>query len=138
MSTAAAPTARWQFWIDRGGTFTDCVGVEPSTGHIQITKVRSSDQAPIAGIRALLRIDDAAAIPPCDVRLGTTVATNALLERNGAAVGLLVTQGFEDVLLIGTQARPELFELDIRKPKPLYSAGAALASAASPSACCIR
>ncbi|HMR10736.1 MAG TPA: hydantoinase/oxoprolinase family protein, partial [Polyangiaceae bacterium] len=84
--------------------------------------MRSSDQAPIVGIRALLRINDAAPIPPCDVRLGTTVATNALLERKGAAVGLLVTQGFEDLLLIGTQARPELFELDIQKPKPLYSA----------------
>ncbi|MFI5306251.1 MAG: hydantoinase/oxoprolinase N-terminal domain-containing protein, partial [Polyangiales bacterium] len=76
---------RWQFFIDRGGTFTDCLGVSPEGGPVRVAKVLSSDRAPLDGIRALLglRADDA--IPPCDLRMGTTLATNALLERKGAS-----------------------------------------------------
>ncbi|MEZ4224022.1 MAG: hydantoinase B/oxoprolinase family protein [Polyangiaceae bacterium] len=120
MSPSAA--ARWQFWIDRGGTFTDCLGVEPKTGRVRVHKLLSSDAAPLEGIRALLGLRPEEPLPDCDVRLGTTIATNALLERRGAPAGLLVTQGFRDLLLIGSQARPELFELDIRKPAPVYAA----------------
>ena len=111
---------RWQFWIDRGGTFTDCMGLDPSHGAVRVAKVLSSDRAPLVGIRRLLGLPDDAAIPACDVRMGTTVATNALLERKGAPVGLVITQGFRDLLAIGTQARPDIFALDIEKPEVLY------------------
>ena len=79
----------------------------------------SDDEAPITAIRYLmgLRLDEP--IPPCSVRLGTTLATNALLERRGARVAFVTTEGFEDLLLIGDQTRPKLFELNIVKPPPL-------------------
>ncbi len=112
---------RWAFWIDRGGTFTDCIGRHPTTGELSVAKVLSSDRAPLVGIRQLLGLDEDAPIPPCDVRMGTTVATNALLERKGVRTALVVTRGFGDLLEIGTQARPDLFALDIRKPELLYS-----------------
>ncbi len=112
--------ARWAFWIDRGGTFTDCLGRDPSTGRVRATKVLSSDQAPLEGIRRLLGIAADAPIPPCDVRMGTTLATNALLERKGAAFGLLISRGFGDLLEIGNQARPSIFALRIEKPSVLY------------------
>ncbi len=111
-------TARWQFWIDRGGTFTDCLGRDPEGG-VRAVKVLSSDRAPLEGIRRLLGIDEGAAIPPCEVRMGTTLATNALLERRGVACALAVTRGFGDLLAIGDQSRPALFALDIVKPAPL-------------------
>lgn len=111
----------WQFWIDRGGTFTDCLGRAPD-GSIRIAKVLSGDRAPLDGIRRILGLDDGAPIPPCEVRMGTTVATNALLERKGVATGLVITRGFGDLLAIGTQARPELFALDVVKPPPLHRA----------------
>ncbi len=111
---------RWEFWIDRGGTFTDCIGREPHTGRLRVAKVLSSDRAPLIAIRQILALPDDAPIPPCDVRMGTTVATNALLERKGAPLALVITRGFRDLLEIGTQARPDLFALDIRKPKILY------------------
>ncbi len=110
---------RWQFWIDRGGTFTDCIAREPGTGALRVAKVPSSDDAPLVAIRALLGLPADAPIPPCDVRMGTTIATNALLERRGARVGLLVTRGFADALRIGDQTRPELFSLDVVRPPPL-------------------
>ncbi|MGB1698763.1 MAG: hydantoinase/oxoprolinase N-terminal domain-containing protein, partial [Nannocystaceae bacterium] len=100
---------RWDVWIDRGGTFTDCLGRPPDGGPIRAIKVRSSDRAPLEGIRALLGLAETDPIPPCDVRMGTTVATNALLERRGAATALVVTRGFADLLHIGDQTRPELF-----------------------------
>ncbi len=128
MNPTSPAAARWKFWIDRGGTFTDCIGVEPGTDKTRITKVLSSDLAPIIGIRTLLGLGTDDAIPSCDIRLGTTVATNALLQRRGAACGLLLTEGFEDLLLIGTQARPELFGLDIQKPAALYSAVAGVSA----------
>ncbi len=112
----------WQFWIDRGGTFTDCLGLAPASGELRVQKVLSSDRAPLVGIRALLRIADDEPIPPCSVRMGTTVATNALLERKGVRTALVITRGFADLLEIGTQARPRLFDLAIVKPQVLYGA----------------
>ncbi len=113
---------RWQFWIDRGGTFTDCIGVPPGGGPLLTAKVLSSDLAPVEGIRRLLNLDADAPIPPCDIRMGTTVATNALLERKGAKTALLITRGFGDALEIGHQARPDIFALTVRKPSQLHSA----------------
>jgi 5-oxoprolinase (ATP-hydrolysing) len=109
----------WQFWIDRGGTFTDCLGRDPATGDVRAVKVLSSDRAPLEGIRRLLGIAEDAVIPPCEVRMGTTLATNALLERRGMPCALVVTRGFGELLAIGDQSRPELFALDIVKPPPL-------------------
>lgn len=187
---------RWQFWIDVGGTFTDCVAQTP-TGELRLWKTLSSgvikgrierriddatihdplrrfpvadfwkgwqlrsarrndapfvttivssstdgtlqladpwpgltsgeayelysgEEAPVICLRCLLgrRLDEP--LPAVDVRLGTTRGTNALLERKGAATGLLVTHGFADLLRIGNQDRPDLFALDITKPEPLY------------------
>ena len=73
---------RWQFWLDRGGTFTDCVAREPGTGALCVAKVPSSDDAPLVAIRTILGLMPDAPIPPCDVRMGTTLATNAILEGN--------------------------------------------------------
>jgi 5-oxoprolinase (ATP-hydrolysing) len=112
---------RWQIFIDRGGTFTDCLAQHPETGELRVAKLLSHDRAPLDGIRQLLRLDPHAPIPPCDVRMGTTVATNALLERKGVPCALVTTRGFGDLLAIGTQARPHLFELAIRKHEPLPS-----------------
>lgn len=111
---------RWQFWIDRGGTFTDCLGRDPDTAEVRVTKVLSSDRAPLDGIRQILGLAATDPIPPCDVRMGTTVATNALLERTGVPCALVVTRGFGDLLEIGTQARPAIFDLEIAKPEVLY------------------
>ncbi len=115
---SASSSARWQIWIDRGGTFTDCVGRDPA-GRLHVTKVLSSDDAPLVGIRALLGLAADAPIPPCDVRMGTTLATNALLERRGAPTALAITRGLADLLAIGDQTRPALFALDIVRPRPL-------------------
>ena len=117
--TAPGESERWQFWIDRGGTFTDCLGRDPRTGAVRAAKVPSTDRAPLEGIRRLLGLADGEPIPPCDVRMGTTLATNALLERRGTPCALVVTRGFGDLLRIGDQTRPELFALDIRRPAPL-------------------
>ena len=84
-------------------------------------EISTGDEAPILGIRHLLGLAAEDSIPPCEVRLGTTRGTNALLERRGATVGFVTTLGFGDLLLIGDQARPHLFELTIRKPLPLTS-----------------
>ncbi len=111
---------RWQFWIDRGGTFTDCLGVEPGSGVIRTAKVLSSDRAPLDGIRALLGIASDAPIPSCAVRMGTTLATHALLERKGTPTALAITRGFGDLLAIGDQTRPDLFALEVHKPGVLY------------------
>lgn len=109
----------WSFWIDRGGTFTDCIGRDPQ-GNLHVTKQLSSDEAPLRCIRAILGLGPEGAIPPCDVRMGTTVATNALLERRGANVALVTTEGLGDVLEIGNQSRPDIFSLEIKKPALLY------------------
>jgi len=121
----------WRFWIDRGGTFTDCIGRDPS-GALHVTKVLSSDHAPIEGIRELLGIGPDDAIEPCEVRMGTTVATNALLERRGEPCALVITEGFEDLLRIGDQTRPDLFDLQVRRPPPLTELVVATAARGTP------
>ena len=108
----------WQFWIDRGGTFTDIVARDPD-GRLSTHKLLSENperykDAAIAGIKSILGIALDAAIPPGQieaVKMGTTVATNALLERKGDRTLLLVNKGFADALRIGNQARPRLFDL---------------------------
>ena len=110
---------RWQIWIDQGGTFTDGIARDPATGALRVDKVLSGDDAPLRVIRRLLGLPDGAPIPPCDVRMGTTIATNALLERRGAPTGMAITRGFADLLAIGDQARPDLFALAIERPAPL-------------------
>jgi len=120
MNAPTEPAPRPEFWIDRGGTFTDCIGRDPVTGALSVTKVLSSNRAPIEGIRALLDLPPAAPIPACHVRMGTTIATNALLERRGAPCALVITRGFRDALAIGTQARPRIFDVRIDKPELLY------------------
>lgn len=111
---------RYSFWVDRGGTFTDCILHDRYTGRLEVTKVLSSDRAPILGIRKLLGLGSSDPIPPSEIRMGTTVATNALLERRGAASALLITRGFRDLMEIGDQTRPRLFDLNITKPDRLY------------------
>jgi 5-oxoprolinase (ATP-hydrolysing) len=119
--------AGWQFWIDRGGTFTDLVARDPG-GRLCSHKLLSENparypDAAIAGIKQVLGVAPDAPIPAgvieC-VKMGTTVATNALLERKGAPVLLLVNPGFADALRIGNQARPRLFDLAITLPSLLY------------------
>jgi 5-oxoprolinase (ATP-hydrolysing) len=117
----------WEFWIDRGGTFTDLIGRAPD-GRLITRKLLSDDptryrDAATAGIRQILGLGPDDPIPPGmvrGVRMGTTVGTNALLTRSGEPVLLLVTAGFADQLTIGDQARPDLFALHIVKPDPLY------------------
>ena len=92
----AAP--RHQFWIDRGGTFTDCIHRDRETGALRVTKVLSSDQAPLEGIRALLGLGPDDPIPPSEVRMGTTLATNALLERGGCRCVLVADEGLGDLI----------------------------------------
>jgi 5-oxoprolinase (ATP-hydrolysing) len=121
----------WRFWIDRGGTFTDCIGCDPG-GRLHVVKVLSSDDAPIVAIRRILGLSDEAPIPPCEVRMGTTLATNALLERHGVSTTLVITHGFEDLPLIGDQTRPELFALRIDKPAPLAEVVVGVASRGTP------
>jgi 5-oxoprolinase (ATP-hydrolysing) len=117
----------WQFWIDRGGTFTDIVARKPD-GSLVVHKLLSDnpdkyDDAAMTGIRHLLGIADGLLIPLGlidAIKMGTTVATNALLERRGEPTLLAITRGFGDALLIGNQNRPDIFALDIRLPEMLY------------------
>jgi len=117
----------WQFWVDRGGTFTDIVGRRPD-GSIVTRKLLSENpeqyrDAAVQGIRDLLELPAGAPIPPGAieaVKMGTTVATNALLERKGERTLLLITQGFGDLLRIGYQNRPTLFDLKVELPELLY------------------
>ena len=122
-----AQNGKWDFWIDRGGTFTDVVARDPE-GRIRVAKLLSENRqayadAAIAGIRRLMGVAEGAPIPPgtiAAVKMGTTVATNALLERKGDRTALLITRGFRDALKIGYQARPEIFARKIVKPEMLY------------------
>ena len=117
----------WDFWIDRGGTFTDIVARRPDRS-LHVAKLLSEnpgryDDAAIEGIRRFLDVAPGDPLPADQidsVRMGTTVATNALLERQGARTALITTTGFADVLRIGYQARPDLFALDIELPEMLY------------------
>ena len=113
----------WHFWIDRGGTFTDVVACAPD-GRLHTAKLLSSDperyaDAAVEAVRRLTGVGDGP-IPPCSLRIGTTIATNALLERKGEPVLLAVTRGFRDAIRIGTQERPDLFARNIRLPDPLH------------------
>ena len=120
-------TNRWQFWIDRGGTFTDIVAKRPD-GTIVIHKLLSENpeqyqDAPVQGIREVMRLSAKTPIPTEQievVKMGTTVATNALLERKGEAVVLVITKGFRDALRIGYQNRPDIFAREIILPEMLY------------------
>ncbi len=119
--------AGWQFWIDRGGTFTDIVARRPD-GRTVTHKLLSDNQRRYAdaathGIRELLGLDADESIPAAridTVKMGTTVATNALLEHKGEPTVLITTRGFGDALRIGYQARPRLFDLDIVVPEMIY------------------
>jgi 5-oxoprolinase (ATP-hydrolysing) len=122
-----AATRPWDFWIDRGGTFTDIVGRRPD-GTLIAHKLLSENpelyrDAAVQGIRDLLGLGDGASIPMGAigaVKMGTTIATNALLERKGERTLLIVTKGFRDALRIGYQARPKIFARHIVKPDILY------------------
>lgn len=126
--SGAAHGRRWQFWIDRGGTFTDIVACRPD-GNLITHKLLSENpehyaDAAVAGIRHLLGLSEMQAITPEQVecvRMGTTVATNALLERKGEPTLLVMTQGFGDALRIAWQNRPRLFDLQIVLPELLYA-----------------
>ena len=117
----------WQIWIDRGGTFTDLVAKRPD-GELVCHKLLSENperyqDAAVQGIRDLLGLEAGAAIPPNSikhVKMGTTVATNALLERKGDRTLFVTTKGFGDVLRIGYQNRPDLFALNIALPELLH------------------
>jgi 5-oxoprolinase (ATP-hydrolysing) len=126
-STTPTTSTRWQFWIDRGGTFTDSVARRPDGG-LATAKLLSENpeqyrDAAIEGIRRLLGLQRGEAITPerveC-VKMGTTVATNALLERKGDRTLLVTTRGFRDALRIAYQARPRLFDRRILLPELLY------------------
>ena len=119
---------KWQFWIDRGGTFTDIVAKHPD-GSLLTHKLLSENpeqyrDAAVAGIRHMLSLPADAPIPVDQieaVKMGTTVATNALLERKGEPTVLFITKGFRDQLRIGYQNRPRIFDRHIKLPELLYS-----------------
>ncbi len=122
--TTSDTSPRWHFWIDRGGTFTDVVARAPD-GRATVVKLLSVDpehydDAAIAAIRRLTGIADGP-LPAADIRIGTTIATNALLERDGAPTLLAITRGFGDALRIGYQHRPDIFARHIKLPAPLYA-----------------
>ncbi len=118
---------KWDFWIDRGGTFTDVIARDPQ-GRLTSTKLLSEDRtefrdSAVNGIRKLMGLRNGEWIKPetiATVKMGTTVATNALLERKGDRVLLLITAGFRDALEIGYQARADIFAKKIVKPELLY------------------
>src|SRR6478752_8226845 len=127
MKQAKPQNGQWDFWIDRGGTFTDVIGRRPD-GTLQAHKLLSENpeayaDAAVQGIRDLLGLKAGEPIPAGRVgavKMGTTVATNALLERKGERTLLLITRGFRDALKIGYQARPKIFARHIIKPEMLY------------------
>ncbi|HEY7247609.1 MAG TPA: hydantoinase B/oxoprolinase family protein [Xanthobacteraceae bacterium] len=122
-----AKNGTWDFWIDRGGTFTDVIGRRPDNtliAHKLLSEhPRAYQDAAVQGIRDLLGVAPGEPIPEGavgSVKMGTTVATNALLQRNGERTLLLITKGFRDALKIGYQARPRIFARHIVKPEMLY------------------
>jgi len=126
-TSGVANAGKWQFWIDRGGTFTDIVAQSPA-GELVVHKLLSENpdryaDAPLQGIRDILGLASDAPIPAeqiACVKMGTTVATNALLERKGDRTLLLITKGFRDALRIGYQNRPDIFAREIVLPEMLY------------------
>ena len=114
----------WRFWVDRGGTFTDVVARDPA-GVLRRMKLLSEDPGHYddAAVEAMRRLtgERSGPLPPAELRLGTTVATNALLERKGEPTLLAITRGFADALRIGTQERPDIFARHIVLPDPLYA-----------------
>ncbi len=120
-------SGKWDFWVDRGGTFTDIIGRDPG-GEIHARKLLSENpeayrDSAVQGIREHLGLAAGSAIPPGligEVRMGTTVATNALLERKGDRTLLIITKGFRDALRIAYQARPDIFAKEIILPDQLY------------------
>ncbi len=130
-SAPRSPQSGWQFWIDRGGTFTDIVAQAPD-GQRVVHKLLSENperytDAPVQGIRDILiaqgviAADEPVPLNKIDaIKMGTTVATNALLERKGDRVVLAITEGFADALKIGYQNRPDLFALHIQRPEVVY------------------
>jgi 5-oxoprolinase (ATP-hydrolysing) len=127
MNTVFTDRTSWQFWIDRGGTFTDIVAQKPD-GKLVIHKLLSENpdrytDAAVQGIRDILGIGAGKSIPAAQIaaiKMGTTVATNALLERKGDRTILLITKGFGDALRIGYQNRPNIFARHIVLPEMLY------------------
>ncbi|MDH5489625.1 MAG: hydantoinase B/oxoprolinase family protein [Rhodospirillaceae bacterium] len=127
MNPKNGANGKWQFWIDRGGTFTDVVASTPD-GQVETRKLLSENpeqypDAALEGIRRMLGIKPADKIPEElleHVKMGTTVATNALLERKGTRTALVITAGFADALRIGYQNRPRLFDMKIDLPEMLY------------------
>src|SRR3954454_2558485 len=120
---------KWQFWIDRGGTFTDVVAKRPDGGLVTHKLLSENpeqyEDAAVAGIRHLLGLKIGDKVTPervASVKMGTTVATNALLERKGEPTLLVTTRGFRDALRIAYQNRPRLFDRHIVLPELLYSA----------------
>ena len=128
MTELTGTLGQWHFWIDRGGTFTDVIGRDPE-GRVHALKVLSDnpgayEDAALEGIRRLLGVGSNDPIPSeqiASVKMGTTVATNALLERKGEPTVLVITKGLKDQLEIGYQARPDIFAKKIIKPEMLYS-----------------
>ncbi|RMF75333.1 MAG: 5-oxoprolinase [Alphaproteobacteria bacterium] len=120
---------RWHIFVDRGGTFTDLVAVDPA-GRLRVAKLLSADprhyrDATVEGVRRLLGLTAGEPLPAdeiAEIRIGTTVATNALLERKGARTALVTTEGFRDAIWLGRTHRPDLFALKICRPAPLYTA----------------
>lgn len=118
---------QWKFFVDRGGTFTDIVAISPNqeiiTHKLLSENPEQYQDAVIQGIKNILNIDNSLPIPTAEIeviKMGTTIATNALLERKGEAVVLLITKGFKDALRIGYQNRPDIFALEIILPSLLY------------------
>ncbi|MCW3847701.1 hydantoinase B/oxoprolinase family protein [Sphingomonas sp. LB-2] len=114
----------WHFWVDRGGTFTDVVARTPDGGMVTAKLLSEDperyDDAAVAAIRMLTGCPEGP-LPPAEIRIGTTIATNALLERTGEPVLLAITRGFRDALVIGTQDRPDIFARHIVRPPPLHA-----------------
>ena len=122
-SSARTPAGAWDFWIDRGGTFTDVIGRDPR-GRLHPMKLLSESpaysDAAVEGVRRLLGLGSGEPIPAGAIRvvkMGTTVATNALLERRGERTLLVTTRGFRDALEIGYQARPRIFARNDREAR---------------------
>jgi 5-oxoprolinase (ATP-hydrolysing) len=126
-SSGSPKVVGWKFCIDRGGTFTDVVGTSPH-GQERFLKIPSTPagraDAAVIGMRRLLDVPHGAQFPAAivsEIRVGSTVATNALLERSGARTLFVTNRGYADALVIGDQTRPDLFALDIFRKAPLYA-----------------